>query len=75
MRWNNKTKEPKAKPKIGDKRVRSGFLWFPKKCGNQTRWLEYARWGEVFKCRGTSLGVPPSPSTRVFGWDATRWMD
>lgn len=35
-------------PEVGDKRVKTKFLWFPKKIGTEIRWLETATWVEVF---------------------------
>jgi hypothetical protein len=29
-----------GEPKLGEKRHRTGFLFLPKKIGNETRWLE-----------------------------------
>lgn len=48
MRWFDSEKE-------GTLRLCEGFLWFPKKIENETRWLENTRW--VQRCfrsvRGT----------------------
>lgn len=39
MRWRA---EPK--PKDGEERVISAFLWWPRTIGGETRWLETASW-------------------------------
>jgi hypothetical protein len=31
---------------IGDTRIKSGYLFFPKRINRSTRWLEYATWVE-----------------------------
>lgn len=43
MRWHHK---PKAKP--WSRRTRSGFLWFPKTIGFETRFWEHTTWEEHF---------------------------
>jgi len=48
----------------GDSRYRDRFLLFPKAIGNEWRWLERARWKEVY-----SFNYADS------GWDATEWVD
>ena len=40
MRWN--------KPEFGEKRIVKGFLWFPKQINNDVRWLEKAKWEQVY---------------------------
>lgn len=52
----------KTKPKGGDTRIKSGFLWFPKIIQNEIRWLEYATWHETYY-----QSVPY--------WDADKWID
>lgn len=50
------------KPLFGERRQVSGFLWWPKTIGRQTRWLERASWVEEFqsfKCNE--------------GWGAIAW--
>lgn len=42
MRWIDK------KPKPGDKRIVSGFLFLPKRLKGQYRWLEFTEWWQVF---------------------------
>jgi len=54
----------KKKPYDGDTRVREGFLWFPKECDNQVRWLEHARWREQYY-----IGV------WISQWVGIKWLD
>jgi hypothetical protein len=35
-------------PKIGDSRIKKGFLLAPKVIGNESRWMEYAEWTQEF---------------------------
>ena len=37
-----------AKPFRGERRFVRRFLWFPKRIGNETRWLESAAWNEEY---------------------------
>lgn len=37
-------------PEFGTIRIRSGFLFFPKRIGKETRWLELAVWAEEWMC-------------------------
>lgn len=39
----------KILPILGQTRIKEKFLIFPKKIKNEIRWLEKARWEEVFK--------------------------
>lgn len=43
MRW--KTWQP---PNVGDKRIKTKFLIFPKSDRVETRWLEKAKYREIF---------------------------
>lgn len=52
MRW--------AYPKRWSWRTRRGFLWLPKTCGHETRWLEFAEWSEQFA---------------ITMWIPTEWID
>lgn len=51
-------------PDYGDRRVRTGFLWFPRKAENlktelqEIRWLEKAIWTEKFIRRSARQGRP-----------------
>lgn len=51
-------------PIYGDERTKRRFLLFPKKIDNEIRWLEVAKWKEVYR-----------PHIRLFGWDACTWME
>lgn len=54
----------KDSPKVGDVRIRERFLWFPKRIGNEVRWLEKAKYSEqLFSC-WTDLE-----------WVAKQWID
>jgi len=54
----------KKKPYERDTRVREGFLWFPRECDHQVRWLEHARWGEKYY-----VGMWTSQ------WVGVKWLD
>jgi len=64
--------DPVRAPELGDIRLRSGFLWFPKTCWTPrkrvlvTRWLERARWAEVavWGLEGYTIR-----------WEPTTWTD
>jgi hypothetical protein len=45
MRW-----EKLPYTKSGDRRIRSRFLLFPFRIKNEVRWLEKAKWEEVYSC-------------------------
>ena len=45
MRYKIKNK---INPVSGDVRIKTKFLIFPKKCGNEVRWLESATWKETY---------------------------
>lgn len=62
----------KIAPKVGDTRTVRKFLWWPKRLGNETRWLCFARWRETYKTwysyrpmMGLSKYVPMG---QVVGW-------
>ena len=59
MRWKSYVE--------GDKRTRSGFLWFPKTIEGVTRWLERAEWEEQYIMTCLPLGY--------LYWYAQHWMD
>lgn len=60
MRWKNKSMY-----RIGDIRIKTKFLFFPKQIGNIIRWMEKATWQEEFDQWGVS----------DWGWKATKWID
>lgn len=42
----------------GERRIVTKFLWFPKRIGNEERWLEKASWVEKY----------------IFHWDGNDWF-
>lgn len=50
MRWR------KVKPVIGDERVVSEFLFFPKTLDKETRWLEFAEIRQMYWGRPWTKG-------------------
>lgn len=66
MKINHKT----TSKTTGEIRIVTRFLLFPKRIGDQTRWLETARWSEIRKLH---------PSTPLEGeywyWEADQWLD
>jgi hypothetical protein len=71
MRWNNK--ECRV-PQPGDDRSKSRFLLFPKRIGNETRWLERAVWTEKARIvrrpmEGAPEGIP------VLIWFEVEWVN
>lgn len=72
MRWNAEL------PEVGETRKRRKFLWWPKTINGETRWLEVARWEEVY-----GRDYPPDhpdacDQPRLMaverGWNAFRWL-
>lgn len=59
MRWNT------PQYALGSNRARFSFLFFPKTIGGETRWLEFARWGEEV-VRGKLTGL--------LYWRETGWL-
>lgn len=53
------------KPAVGDHRYKSGFLFFPKRILNETRWLEFAKWKEEYWLYVSS--------PNKYKWVGTRW--
>ena len=63
--------EPEAPwPKDGTKRERKGYLWFPKRIGLETRWLEVATWEEEVVIWVTEC----SKKRTRWSWEPTRWL-
>lgn len=59
MKWY----DPKP-PRIGDQRVVTKFLWFPKNINGENRWLERASWVESWvRMMDNSW------------WEPKRWVD
>lgn len=63
MRW---TEKPYAKPIEGNCRIRSGFLFLPLCALGEWRWLEQAKWEELYY--GPSYDY-------LGGWAMVRWVD
>lgn len=67
MRWNHR-----PNLRLGDRRVVTKFLWWPKRIDNQTRWLECATYAQtVHECRDSLRGV----DVFYYGWKDTEWVD
>lgn len=70
------TTQQKQQPKEGDTRTKDGFLWLPKKLGNEWRWLEYAKWKQ--RCMKLTSLVPEggiySPGQYHLSWVSTEWV-
>lgn len=60
MRWQH--------PNADEERTRTAFLWFPKRIGDESRWLERATWIEVWQTYRALALLPPE-------WVAIRWVD
>lgn len=58
-------------PKDRTKRERRGYLWFPKRIGNETRWLEAAAWEEEVMHWISAL----TKKDLYWTWETTRWLD
>lgn len=70
MRWGKEQK-------VGDIRHRDGFLWLPKRIGDEWRWLEWAAWKEEF-VEGFDLSPGASEFaslTECVYWRRTEWID
>jgi len=65
MRWAEPVVAP---PKDGDQRECSAFLFFPKTINGETRWLERARWLQVYTQEEDDLGP------YCGRWSAIRWL-
>lgn len=61
MRWKY---EIRQRPKLGDVRERTSFLWFPKWTEGECRWLETATYYEMY-CENPLDGC---------GWYITHWV-
>jgi len=63
MRWMSST--PKH---VGDTRIATEFLWFPKKLNHEWRWLETVKIRQVAYQSYTSSGY------KLF-WEDIKWID
>lgn len=68
--------------KIGTKRERVKFLWFPKIIDGEMRWLEKTKWDEeaVFNIRNVGFypsGYQPQPTEKTihYKWEPICWRD
>ena len=68
MRFKGKVK---TVYKDGSTRIRTKFLWLPKKVDNERRWLEVATWKEVFVERDYSNYAKP----KFDFWNPRYWID
>lgn len=69
--------DPPAKSKnYGKKRVKTKFLFFPKKINHELRWLEKAMWVQKVdydvKVSGSGYSYE---STRKYYWKDIDWLD
>ena len=69
MKFEHKPKPPW--PKDGTKRERQRYLWFPKRIGLKTRWLEVATWEEEVVIWESAF----TGEKMYWTWRATRWLD
>ncbi len=65
MKWKHN-----SPPEVGDIRNRAGFLFMPRRIGDETRWLEYAEWSEVYH---KPMNYPGH--VVLAQWVGSRWMD
>lgn len=64
VRWKKRTREPGW----GDRRVRSGFLLWPREINGESRWLEWAEWVESYDYIWIGSG-------NRLKWRTVRWTD
>lgn len=62
---------PKPVPALGETRVRTRFLWWPKELGGEWRWLERASWVQL-RVQVTSL-TPGGGSNKIAVWADRHW--
>lgn len=70
MRWKN---QDARKTDLATGRTISRFLFFPKKIGDETRWLEFAKWEE--ECMAVDKwcgGI--HPFYPGYAWIPMRWL-
>jgi hypothetical protein len=67
MRWTHPTP-----PKKGDTRTVTAFLWWPKRIGTESRWLERTSWTE----RARSCEIVGEPATiGLWDWLPLGWVN
>jgi hypothetical protein len=54
--------------RVGETRVRSGFLWFTRTIGNERRWLENARWKEYLSSAPHTFCPGEKPIWKGLEW-------
>lgn len=64
--------EPKEPTVVGDVRTKSRFLWFPKRIGNEMRWLERATWTEEAYL-GTAFAGGRAIPNAILRWKPIWW--
>lgn len=67
MRWKTN-----VTPKVGDTRVVTKFLWWPKTIDAVTRWMETASYKQEYQ--SYSLPSEDYPVSRI-GWIDMEWTD
>jgi len=60
-------------PKIGDKRIRTKFLLFPRIINGEFRWLEFANIKQELKA--WKAMVPETSGIDVKGWRNIEWVN
>ena len=58
--------DKRSRPEGGDSRTKKGFLFLPKRIGNETRWLEFATWKQF--CYWELNG-------EFYKWVDYKWVD
>jgi len=57
----------KPKPKVGEIREKTKFLWWPVKIGNEIRWLEFARIKQQYKTKNVYCAECEGPID-IYWW-------
>lgn len=80
MRFKLANKPAEDAPKVGDIRLREGFLWLPKVMRNigadrrEIRWLEKAHWYQEYRMRMmTIVGSRAVKATETGVWRNLKW--
>jgi hypothetical protein len=69
MRWPRKDKTP------DELRAKCGFLIFPKTIGNETRWLEWAKWSQILRRVGPIGRDGKMISVERYYYEDLTWWD
>jgi hypothetical protein len=69
-------RKPPAKPPApGDVRTRTAFLLWPKRIGDEVRWLEHTTWEErAYMGYGDAPDLPAGYRMMVLKWRPVRWV-